>query len=196
MLPAYFNTRSSGSFRLGVTICTFLSYSVLLTVGFVHILGDAQMFLANPCLPKQFLKAYPCWATLICVLAIFLSILLDFYGHAHLSKLVKGDKKETAAEMVPINDATCSSDGNHLQAMDGIELEGLEDVFEGEVPNEASLDVKRAAVTFIEISVCTHSIPVGLALGLENAENFVSLFIAIIFHQVGYSSPRCLRGLT
>lgn len=184
MLPAYFNTKANRSFRFGVTLCTFLSYSVLLTVGFVHILGDAQLFLSNPCLPEGFLKAYPCWATLICVIAIFVSILLDFYGHSYLANLVKIGTKDRESEMVPINESTQRSDGLAPVPMENGDAELLEDVFEGEIPSEASLDVKRAAVTFIEVSVCTHSIPVGLALGLENAENFVSLFIAIIFHQV------------
>lgn len=185
MLPAYFNTKASRSFRFGVTLCTFLSYAVLLTVGFVHILGDAQLFLSNPCLPEGFLKAYPTWATLICVIAIFISILLDFYGHTYLTKLVKVGTKDRESEMVPINGSTQSSDAVVPVPEENGDADLLEDVFEGEIPSEASLDVKRAAVTFIEVSVCTHSIPVGLALGLENAENFVSLFIAIIFHQVG-----------
>lgn len=184
MLPAYFNTKASRSFRFGVTLCTFLSYAVLLTVGFVHILGDAQIFLSNPCLPEGFLNAYPTWATLICAIAIFISILLDFYGHTYLTKLVKIGTKDKESEMVPINGSTQSSDAIVPVLEENGDAELLEDVFEGEIPGEASLDVKRAAVTFIEVSVCTHSIPVGLALGLENAENFVSLFIAIIFHQV------------
>mmetsp|Transcript_8449 Transcript_8449/g.52842 ORF Transcript_8449/g.52842 Transcript_8449/m.52842 type:complete len:340 (-) Transcript_8449:110-1129(-) len=184
MLPAYFNTKASRSFRFGVTLCTFLSYAVLLTVGFVHILGDAQLFLSNPCLPEGFLNAYPTWATLICVIAIFISILLDFYGHTYLTKLVRIGTKDKESEMVPINGFTQSSDAIVPVPEENGDAELLEDVFEGDIPSEASLDVKRAAVTFIEVSVCTHSVPVGLALGLENAENFVSLFIAIIFHQV------------
>jgi zinc transporter 1/2/3 len=55
---------------------------------------------------------------------------------------------------------------------------------DGEVLSEAELTLKRGAVVFIEASVCTHSIPVGLALGLQPASTFTALFIAVIVHQL------------
>ncbi len=35
------------------------------------------------------------------------------------------------------------------------------------VPADMALALKRGAVIFVEASVCTHSIPVGLSLGLQ-----------------------------
>lgn len=52
------------------------------------------------------------------------------------------------------------------------------------MPAHASLELKRGAVLFVEASVCTHSIPVGLSLGMQGGNSFVSLFIAVIIHQL------------
>ena len=49
---------------------------------------------------------------------------------------------------------------------------------------EARLRYKRGIIAFVEISVLTHSIPVGLALGLQRGSAFTGLFIAVIFHQL------------
>lgn len=48
----------------------------------------------------------------------------------------------------------------------------------------AALRAKRAVVAIVEFSVCTHSVPVGLDLGLQPSNTFMGLFIAIMFHQV------------
>ncbi|KAI8474538.1 MAG: Zinc/iron permease [Monoraphidium minutum] len=52
------------------------------------------------------------------------------------------------------------------------------------LPEEAALALKRGAVIFVEGSVCTHSIPVGLALGMAGEDAFVSLLVAVIVHQM------------
>lgn len=45
------------------------------------------------------------------------------------------------------------------------------------------LSSKRTAAFMMEVSVITHSIIIGLDLGLQNEENWKTLVIAIVFHQ-------------
>lgn len=49
---------------------------------------------------------------------------------------------------------------------------------------EEVLRLKRGVIAFVEFSVLTHSVPVGLALGLQSGSAFTGLFIAVIFHQL------------
>ena len=49
---------------------------------------------------------------------------------------------------------------------------------------EAMLRYKRGVIAFVEVSVLTHSVPIGLALGLQSGSAFTGLFIAVMFHQL------------
>lgn len=44
--------------------------------------------------------------------------------------------------------------------------------------------LKRGIILFVEFSVMTHSVPVGLALGLQTGGAFTGLFVAVLFHQL------------
>jgi zinc transporter 1/2/3 len=87
--------------------------------------------------------------------------------------------------------ATAVAVANNNKAVADIESAADGDMFAHDhgghghgLAEDAALALKRGAVVFIEASVCTHSIPVGLALGLQGADTFLSLFIAVIVHQV------------
>lgn len=49
--------------------------------------------------------------------------------------------------------------------------------------------------SFLEASVCTHSIPVGLSLGLQGGDNFITLFIAVVIHQVRRGAGAARQGV-
>lgn len=234
----------------------------MLTVGFVHILGDANKYLRDPCLPESFLSAFPSWADLICCLTIVLLILIDYFMRYVFERKMKtkvkveecdvfgdpchggvtprvsptqvlmdvasssevGDedddrsmRRETrdveiggseedssaaassgmtppsgessshvsigkgnqqvakAASNALKKDATSKHNSKHIQGINSA-------VIPAELRNDVILH--RGALLFIEMSVCTHSIPVGLALGLQKGGSFTTLFIAVIFHQI------------
>lgn len=61
----------------------------------------------------------------------------------------------------------------------------------GGLSDAGALALKRGAVVFIEATVCTHSVPVGLALGMQGEDTFVVLFIAVIVHQARKGGVSC-----
>lgn len=171
MTPAMLVIQKHPFFKMAVLACTFGSTAVLFTVGIVHILGDADDDLSNPCLPQAFLDAFPSWSDLFACITIMLCLMLDFLMHSAIANRVDKAAKEKG------NDAEKAVPDSHQGEED-------DDVWGAELPKGVDASVVRYAVLFVEVSVCTHSIPVGLDLGLQSSDNFVALFIAVIFHQV------------
>lgn len=172
MTPAMLVIQKHPFFKMMVLACTFGSTAVLFTVGIVHILGDADDDLSNPCLPQAFLDAFPSWSDLFACITIMLCLMLDFLMHSAIAN------RMDAAAAAQTNDAEKAKAHSHQGGDDD------EDVWGAELPKGVDASVVRYAVLFVEVSVCTHSIPVGLDLGLQSSDNFVALFIAVIFHQV------------
>lgn len=170
MTPAWLARRKDRDMRLIVAACTFGSTAVLFTVGIVHILGDADEDLSNECLPESFLKAFPGWSDLICCITIMVSVMFDYSMHSSLQNKI--DRADALA---------CCENG----LKEPLNNRGEEEeIWDAEFPSGLDESIQRYAVLLVEVSVCTHSIPVGLDLGLQSADKFAPLFIAVIFHQV------------
>jgi len=161
---------------------------VVLTVGFIHILADAEAFLSNPCLPQGFLNAYPDWAMLICNCTIVVLILADYVlkGYFEMKirtvKTHRGEETGIAADMRSMEYRTASE-----IIMVDIASDEEEDAVHGDdiyLDEQTEIHLARGVIMLIEVSVCSHSIPVGLALGLQTGDAFTGLFIAVIFHQL------------
>lgn len=201
LTPVFFSTRKHKVFGIVVAVFNFIGTAILLTVGFIHILGDAAADLASPCLPQGFTKSYPSWGLLICVITIMLMMLGDHFAQGYIESTTAAAVAEAQAcmdfktnETTPqpatgSTDATpcsvtCSEAGKHLcsKVDESLDLEG--DCCHLSAGELVALRRKRAMVFIVEFSVCTHSIPVGLDLGLQSAASFVGLFVAIIFHQL------------
>lgn len=103
---------------IAVGALSFVGTAILLTVGFVHILGDAAEDLSSPCLsevggwedpqwggrwghfdrpcarasllPQGFLSAYPSWALLVCVATIVCMQILDWVAQGHIERASAG----------------------------------------------------------------------------------------------------------
>lgn len=170
MTPAWLARRKDVDLRLIVAACTFGSTAVLFTVGIVHILGDADADLSNTCLPGSFLAAFPGWSDLICCITIMVCVMFDYSMHSSLQNKI--DREHTAV---------CCESGLKEPLHPHNEEE---EIWDAEFPSGLGESIQRYAVLLVEVSVCTHSIPVGLDLGLQSADKFVPLFIAVIFHQV------------
>lgn len=261
MTPVLLKNKDHPFLRMSVVACACGGTGVVLTVGFVHILGDANKYLRDPCLSENFRTMYPSIADLFCCITVVVLILIDYvlrfffekkmkskltpeecsvFGDPCLSKsptispshaMIEASTETGKEEKKPHSDSDvmeagevpttsekdeektrCRTTGTDFGAtknaheLTGTPSEknllgnpklpsssaasgkmGVTSSAEAVVPvNRLSNDVllHRGALLFIELSVCTHSIPVGLALGLQKGAAFTTLFIAVIFHQI------------
>lgn len=195
LAPVFFALRKHPIFSIVVAVFSFVGTAILLTVGFIHILGDAVDDLSSPCLPESFTSLYPSWALLICVITIMLMMLGDYFIHGYIERSAATAIADREAQRLSSADGACTERAQHdadckshstsvtqpvCKEEEGINVED----YHLSASELMALRSKRAVVAVVELSVCTHSIPVGLDLGLQSGSNFVGLFIAIIFHQL------------
>jgi zinc transporter 1/2/3 len=226
LTPVFLKNKKSSFFQISLVACACGGTGVVLTVGFVHILGDAGTYLKDPCLPQSFLDAFPSWADLACNVTIICLILVDFLMRylfeqrmRHKVKIEDIDldchsghrenDQEASSEASPtrilMNVATGSDSSVHGTQSCGVPqkedtaIQSMEVAVQPDQSLALTNDVilARGSLLFIEMSVSTHSIPVGLALGLQKGSSFTSLFIAVVFHQIlegfgiGVAAMRC-----
>ena len=291
MTPILLSTSRTPYLQLLIVACAAGGTGVIITVAFVHILGDATDFLSDPCLPQGFLDAYPGWAMLFCTISIVVIILLDYFlryylenktrkameegsedeneggksdtyesreegipgdvhaadeghattdhhverpnrmiffptssemlmetavsGHATLSRFESSrafssstkrglqvssrtqrstkegdtfgrDESRTKNPQTPFHQDTIeeggSGEGIQKQRQSGNGI--FEDGHDHSGSQIEDIRLKRGIILFVEFSVMTHSVPVGLALGLQTGGAFTGLFVAVVFHQL------------
>jgi len=288
MTPILLSSSRTPYLQLVIVACAAGGTGVIITVAFVHILGDASEFLSSPCLPQGFLDAYPGWAMLFCTISIVLIILVDYFLRYYLEnktrkamvEISEGDNEgekndstgDNGSKEEPGHVGAVSRGRNNQAArasrilvsfptsseilmetavsghatvtryesgrlLSSSTTRGLQvgsrtqrssksrDSFRNEVANTndtkttlsqytieegvpdsiseqpqagifddghghppgSEIDdmrLKRGIILFVEFSVMTHSVPVGLALGLQTGGAFTGLFVAVLFHQL------------
>ena len=201
VVPIALSKRPHPHFRVATVALSCAGTGVLLSVGFIHILGDAVDFLTTPCLSPGFRDAFPDWATLFCTLTVTCMLVVDYLATGFLERkcardsyVAQGHDKDEAANAVKPTVPGCSGEGGGCPELQLARLPknvddgncGNDEIICHDVPEISTLPVpvRRGAILFTELSVCSHSIPVGLALGVQGGSEFVTLFIAIIFHQL------------
>lgn len=178
--------RRSATLRLAVKLGAFAGSGVMLAVGFVHMLGDASENLSSPCLPESWNDAYDSWGLLFVVITIVILQALDyllFIVMQEIEKHSQGNNNDDVEE-IPI-ERTFTLEVIHSRQFSGTFSQPK---CNGDVIKSLSPEKRyRALLTKLivsEVSIGIHSVLIGIALGVTSSSSFVSLFIAIIFHQV------------
>lgn len=138
---------------------------VILSTAFVHMLTGAFLNLTDECAPKS-LRKYTGFAPLIALGSCLLMHLMEFSA---ISKFNCRKQEETSS--VGLNDQKLSLDSI------GHRLDHGHNHFN--MGNSS-----RDLTTYIlELGILSHSIFIGITLGVTSGNNFISLLIAIAFHQ-------------
>lgn len=186
--------------RPAVSLCfkllAFAGTGVILAAAFIHLLSHANEYLTSPCLPESWLDAYhPGFAFLFCLAAIMFMMVIDYYvdaifgehaGHGE-NALAFADRSESSWDEIRVSPSTDAGTKNSDASSES-------DQERGEVYQRSSDDKldKRAhhasvsikALVTSQASIAVHSVIIGLALGTTAKQEFVSLLIAILFHQL------------
>lgn len=134
---------------------------------------------------EAFLDAYPFWGPLFAAITVLLAMLIDYMLRLWLERSAKRlaeegrslDDKDPADGEIPAGSDEKDFAWSHDHESDCHNASLIQS-------KEAMLRYKRGVIAFVEVSVLTHSIPVGLALGLQRGSAFTGLFIAVMFHQL------------
>jgi zinc transporter 1/2/3 len=153
----------------------YLGGGVILATAFIHLLLPAQETLRSECLSAGWLAAYPDFALLFCLVTIAAMLVLDFFVERALLRRggpgagaegAEGADLEAAAKGAP---APTPAPGAHVCAHS--------------LPVDAAGRVRLAGLGLSEFSIGLHSVLVGIALGVADADEYVPLWVALVFHQ-------------
>lgn len=185
-----------------------LGMGVMLSVGLIHMMGDAATNFTATCVPEWFQNAYSAWTFLFAGMAIVLMHTLDIVigGIVHGWYLKKEEeagahlhgentKEEKRRESMP-QDMENSSASGELSEGSLLDDEmvvgkvscaqhGCEGHHHGvEVPRSMPNAQRVVAAICMEFGVTLHSVFVGLDLGVTPNNEAIVLMVALLFHQM------------
>ena len=181
---------------IAIKFGAFAGTGVLLATALVHMLLEANENLSSPCLSETWLAAYPAFGYLFACLTIVVLLTLDYILFATL-----GSTETPEIQAIPFTRAvsTVSLPAASAPAAPDAEADPeagectaharcKDDECMGRVllPHAPTLPRHKAVGSIIvsEVSICVHSVVIGLALGVTSSGEFTALFIAILFHQL------------
>ena len=194
------------SIRLG----SFAGSGVMLAVAFVHMLFAANESLSSNCLPESWLDAYGPWAFLFACLTIIILQTIDYVLYLFMIPVDEQDGVEDVESNVAHVQGNLVMDDTEEDPLDQMEKVETMGVAEGTTADGVNCKshvkckdedcnsrillgshnegrprgalLSNLIVSVVSISV--HSLVIGLSLGLSGSDEFVALFVAIIFHQL------------
>jgi zinc transporter 1/2/3 len=189
-----------------------LGIGILLACALVHMLQPSNAALTNECLPHSFTEGYAAYAYLFAMLAILMMHFIDFTVEHYVKKFYTQSQQQHATTPQPSPDSPCcnteSGLSNEVQCSncDGDENTSIQInvsvskavvpsiIQEQESPTNGGhshshgilLDkhIQRTLAAFLlEFGVTSHSILVGLQVGVVSEAKLHVLIVALCFHQ-------------
>ncbi|KAI8368245.1 Zinc/iron permease [Radiomyces spectabilis] len=177
---------SKGSIRDWVlTFGRFFGTGVILATAFVHMLPEALENFESPCLSAGW-KSYSAFAGVFCMLASFALQLLELAAIANVERVRA--KKALASPQMDLEKASYASVASE-SSLSTAAAANVEETPQhvGHVHSAGLLEgdqsIKNIGTLVLELGIVMHSIIIGITLSNTGQEEFVTLLIAIVFHQ-------------
>ncbi|KAI7855086.1 Zinc/iron permease [Circinella umbellata] len=168
---------SKGSIRDWVlTAGKFFGTGVILATAFVHMLPEALENFGSPCLPSGW-QTYGSFAGVFCMISSFALQLLELSAASYIDKLRA--KRNSSSECNNSHDSF--SDPDLEKKNNGFEHAGH--VHGGALFEEDEKAFRNIGVLMLELGIVMHSIIIGITLANTGNDEFVTLLIALVFHQ-------------
>ncbi|KAI8883214.1 Zinc/iron permease [Backusella circina FSU 941] len=170
---------SKGSIRDWLlTIGKFFGTGVILATAFVHMLPEALESFDSPCLSPGW-QSYGAFGGVFCMIASFALQLIELGA---VSKIEQHEKSIMDLESNPDTSSISSTAVN-------VPVQHRHDDYCKEKPghrrgfwNDPEV-LEHIGTVILEMGIMMHSLIVGITLANAGAEEFISLLIAIVFHQ-------------
>jgi len=169
---------------------------VIITTALVHMFSPADQNLTNPCLPPTFTQDYTAFAGAICLFAILSLQLIQFLVSRELRQVHKYPTEPTPNTNTPkIEEVEMKDEKHHSHADHSHQEKGHTHHSHEHHSHDHSHDdhahghelILRKEIhisTYIlELGIASHSIIIGIALGVSHDPEFHSLIVALVFHQ-------------
>lgn len=146
---------------------------VILATAFVHILPAALTNFNSPCLSDGW-RSYSAFAGVFCMISSFALQLLELAAVANVERIRARKVRDTKEDIETpsgssLTSATLFDDHHHVHSA-GMFEDG--DAF------------KHIGTLILELGIVMHSVIVGVALSTTGTEQYMTLLIALVFHQV------------
>ena len=150
---------------------------VILATAFCHMLIGATERFSSPCLPSFFQESYTAFAGVFCLLAILTVQLVQYLAVAYTHKaqtdnslqveedepLIQGEKRKRH------NSPYRSVAEDHDEHTHSVLLSSGTD--------------RKISTYMLELGIATHSVIIGITLGMCRDDEFTALCVALAFHQ-------------
>ncbi|KAI9013923.1 Zinc/iron permease [Phycomyces nitens] len=168
-----------------LTIGKFFGTGVILATAFVHMLPDAFENFGSDCLSSGWLS-YGAFAGIFCMIASFGLQLLELCAISHLNRINKrkalSAQEDAAAQIGDTSPKNLESDCSIISGTHGEQFQNG-----GHVHSAGFLEQDNSyghIGTFIlELGIVMHSVIIGITLATTSRDEFVTLLIALVFHQ-------------
>ncbi|KAI9282630.1 Zinc/iron permease [Sporodiniella umbellata] len=159
----------------------FFGTGVILATAFVHMLPEALENFSSPCLSEGW-QSYSAFGGVFCMMASFLLQLIEIAAFTNIERL-----RAKHAEQQICEDPEKSFDS---QSTDSTTREPNQldcHLHEGHIHSAGLFDspegFKHVSTIILELGIVMHSIIIGITLSNAGNEEFVTLLIALVFHQ-------------
>lgn len=166
---------------------------LILACGLVHMLQPASQSLVSPCLPYEFNTDYPAYAFMYCMLSIFIMHFIDFVVEYYIVYvyLPKKEGKSNSSPEVEMKRVEGGETKNKEDTKVDVDEEKKSKILE-EIKSHGHVhsillveDLQRTAAAYLlEIGVASHSIFIGLTVGISEGSELNTLLVALCFHQL------------
>lgn len=156
---------------------------VVLACGLVHMLQPAAESLTSPCVPAAFNSDYPAYAYLFAMVAgLFMQLVEFLLTQLLIARFTKTEQNPASTQ--PESEERCAAPGKddsaeHIDALKILAHSHAHGVLAATEPLP-----KLIEAYMIEFGVTTHSVLIGLALGIVSDDELTTLLIALTFHQL------------
>ncbi|KAG1453911.1 hypothetical protein G6F56_007449 [Rhizopus delemar] len=169
---------SKGSGRDWIlTMGKFFGTGVILATAFVHMLPEALENFSSPCLSEGW-QSYSAFAGVFCMMASFLLQLIEMAAFANIERLrakrktqLSEDPEKSQSLDSQSTDSTARTPENHDAHIHSAGLFDDPEAF------------KHISTVILELGIVMHSIIVGITLSNSSNDEFITLLIALVFHQ-------------
>lgn len=201
-------------------MCKYLTHfsvgtGVILATAFVHMLPDALENFSSPCLTQGWLS-YGAFAGIFCMLSSFALQLLEVVSVAHMNKLRRRKQERIDAELGNgrynnFAQEKIPSDILHSSQISKQQTVGDEERIESHTHDhdhhigddhghvhgaflEDDEAYKHIGTYILELGIVMHSILIGITLSTTENSEFITLLIALVFHQVcNFTDKKCVN---
>ncbi|KAJ3330324.1 hypothetical protein HDU76_005964 [Blyttiomyces sp. JEL0837] len=167
---------------------------VIIATSLVHMLAPAVLTLNNPCLPTLFTTDYTSWAGAIALFAALTTHLTQFMASSMIRKSIHhSEHVQHGDSNIIVNTSAGTGKSSDIETGDAsttaanVEADACDNdvnvLAEEHAHHFIFVQEKHVTTYILEMGIATHSIIIGLALGVARGSEFKSLIVALVFHQ-------------